>query len=743
MDNKLSTKLKNQVVQDNAFLVEQVTNAWLALLKDAPFASDSPTYESDLKWWSNYFSTTPFIVVCEVMKAFGDALTQSLHRDPERVKHSYLSWIGRLRIIGGVYIHVVKRIQDWQNLDDIERGIAAHELRYLFSFFKFGVKSEYVDGSLQAVALGNWKSNEERLSKVRLNGYLTRVLRTVYVALFPKFLDETVLGMHGSGSVSDKGIRTLFDKLSLDPVIPESVMNLYFRVPDHRKNKVSVAKNWVMLHCWPHSAQLYETWNKGIQGTAPPARNKSKVKTRNMYVPKDVFKVRGVGCEDLVLMFFQQAVALMFSKTFENTHIRNYINLHDQKRNGDHALIASLDGKSVTVDNKDASDNILARLAKAILPGNIWKHVNATRSSNALLIDGSTVQMQKLSPMGSAVTFPVQSSIFLALSVLSYMLHHVWYVEQQTGIGTLHAMEGKFDLAYALTAIEKLDPAMMEAWLKDHVHSDYHSRSTSKYMCPNIYGDDVIIDVRTYEIFVTLCEAVGFVINITKTHGNESAFRESCGVEAYKGYDVTALYWKCPSGKQRNISLLKSYIGLANRSHLYAYKSLRSHALNQILYKEYGPGLSYQGVTSVRFTNNFEDSSCIWTNNANPNWHLPVRVFDPSKDYSTDVKYRRALKLLESGKDVTKKLLSETSYILYQRTETRGFSVVIRKDESLENDDYRYLLKVRKQTPLWLRLKEREDPVYFDFQKDQNFGSKSLKEFAKPSDFVIDYGWAP
>jgi hypothetical protein len=67
-----------------------------------------------------------------------------------------------------------------------------------------------------------------------------------------------------------------------------------------------------------------------------------------------------------------------------------------------------------------------------------------------------------------------------------------------------------------------------------------------------VYGDDIIIETELYEPLVTLLSALGFTTNSEKSF-NQGPFRESCGVDAYLGTDITPFYvrtWNPKSGPE-------------------------------------------------------------------------------------------------------------------------------------------------------------------------------------------------
>jgi hypothetical protein len=60
-----------------------------------------------------------------------------------------------------------------------------------------------------------------------------------------------------------------------------------------------------------------------------------------------------------------------------------------------------------------------------------------------------------------------------------------------------------------------------------------------------VFGDDLIIPKDTWDLVHKALEALGFKVNTSKSFG-AGRFRESCGVDAFRGVPVTPAYWKCP-----------------------------------------------------------------------------------------------------------------------------------------------------------------------------------------------------
>ena len=99
--------------------------------------------------------------------------------------------------------------------------------------------------------------------------------------------------------------------------------------------------------------------------------------------------------------------------------------------------------------------------------------------------------MSKFAPMGSALCFPVESLTFWAIAVGS-----IWNLTQ-----------------------------------------DQLVARQSVY----VYGDDIIIDSKYTKLVIEALESVDLVVNRSKSFLGEHPFRESCGIEAWLGHDVTPL----------------------------------------------------------------------------------------------------------------------------------------------------------------------------------------------------------
>lgn len=215
--------------------------------------------------------------------------------------------------------------------------------------------------------------------------------------------------------------------------------------------------------------------------------------SRMAIVPKDARGPRKISLEPLEIQWMQQGLKKALYDWFERHPLtKGKVNFTDQGINQRHAIRASLKRNRDTVDLKDASDRNSLWLVRQV-----WKYaprvltaLEATRSTHMRLLDGTTLRLRKFAPMGSAVCFPVEALTFWALTVA------------------------------CLAVISRLPAALTR-----HVW---------------VYGDDIILPHGHLSDLDMVFTAVGLKINLDKTC-SEGYFRESCGVDAFYGNDVTPL----------------------------------------------------------------------------------------------------------------------------------------------------------------------------------------------------------
>jgi hypothetical protein len=212
-------------------------------------------------------------------------------------------------------------------------------------------------------------------------------------------------------------------------------------------------------------------------------------------VPKDSRGPRLISCEPLEYQWIQQGLMKLMVKTIENHQFtRGLVNFTDQTVNGTLALQASLTGMLVTLDMKEASDRVSLGLVRALFPSRWFDALFACRSDKTKLPNGEIMYLKKFAPMGSAVCFPVEALIFWALSTAAIM------------------------------------------YTKRSAHEGANPRDYGVY----VYGDDIICNTEDHGVIMQYLPKFGLQFNLGKCC-TARFFRESCGVDAYKGVIVTPL----------------------------------------------------------------------------------------------------------------------------------------------------------------------------------------------------------
>jgi len=233
-------------------------------------------------------------------------------------------------------------------------------------------------------------------------------------------------------------------------------------------------------------------------------------------VPKDSRGPRLISCEPLEYQWIQQGIGRKMMKHIEKNYLTmGHVNFTDQTINRTLALASSQDQKYCTIDLKDASDRVSLKLVESLFPKVLFAHLNAARTTATKLPDGRILPLNKFAPMGSALCFPVEAMCFWALAVAA--------ISRESGISLRRAASQVY-----------------------------------------VYGDDIIVASCYMLPVMRALESCHLRVNMTKSF-RDGYFRESCGMDAYKGVDVTPVkvrtLW---TGKPSDGSAYASYVSYAN-----------------------------------------------------------------------------------------------------------------------------------------------------------------------------------
>lgn len=252
-------------------------------------------------------------------------------------------------------------------------------------------------------------------------------------------------------------------------------------------------------------------------------------------VPKDSRGPRLIAMEPLEYMWLQQGIKKGLYDLIESHDLtQGHVNFTDQKINRDLALLASTQSSLVTLDMSDASDRVSMWLIEQLYEGTeLLSALRATRSSRVKLPSGEFQVYKKFAPMGSALCFPIEALTFWALAV-----------------ACMHVC-----LDVPILLARKL------IW---------------------VYGDDIICRNELVESLFKHFPAFGLKFNEAKCCVS-GRFRESCGMDAFAGEDVTPIRVKAlPPRSRKDANSIVAYLDQSNLFWSRGYYSIANFLSNWV-----------------------------------------------------------------------------------------------------------------------------------------------------------------
>jgi hypothetical protein len=247
-------------------------------------------------------------------------------------------------------------------------------------------------------------------------------------------------------------------------------------------------------------------------------------------VPKTLKGPRIIAVEPACMQFVQQGLRdLIYDALEKGWYTRGHINFRDQGINQRLALSASRSQRFATIDLSDASDRVPKDLALMMFSANedFMLAVDACRSRMAVMPDGETIgPLQKFASMGSALCFPVEAMYFYTVITLALLRVH--------------------DLPVT--------------------PSNCFTVTRDVY----VYGDDIIVPSAYAGAVIETLQEYNCKVNSSKTFF-KGKFRESCGVDAYDGEEVTPTYIRQPFDGRFQDKMLISWVKSANLFYMKGY----------------------------------------------------------------------------------------------------------------------------------------------------------------------------
>lgn len=218
--------------------------------------------------------------------------------------------------------------------------------------------------------------------------------------------------------------------------------------------------------------------------------------SRLLLVPKTAKAPRLIASEPSYHQWCQQVVLAFLVDGLRTMGLNRFIDFSSQESSHPLVTIGSQTGDLCTVDLSSASDRLSCYAIERAFKSNL-SLLNAFHACRTRVVgpsrgaDIEPMLLRKFATMGSALTFPVQSIFFFCCVMAS--------------------LPGRPRLR------------------------DMTKRYSGQV---RVYGDDIIIPKTGYARLVRLLTLLGLKVNEEKSFST-GRFRESCGYDAFGGYDVT------------------------------------------------------------------------------------------------------------------------------------------------------------------------------------------------------------
>jgi len=202
-----------------------------------------------------------------------------------------------------------------------------------------------------------------------------------------------------------------------------------------------------------------------------------------VFVPKNAKTFRGIMTQPTLNGLLQNAIGDYMSTRL----LKAGLNLADQTINQRLARAGSMQGHVATLDLKSASDTLSYGLIKNLMPEDWFLLLNETRCRTMQYRSDDPVRLSQFSSMGNGFTFPLESLVFWSL-----------------GRAILERNQGGI---------------------------------------LSVYGDDIIISTELVGQLTEVLEVCGFTVNDRKSFVS-GPFRESCGADYFRGFDIRPYFQK-------------------------------------------------------------------------------------------------------------------------------------------------------------------------------------------------------
>jgi hypothetical protein len=497
---------------------------------------DVVTIEARFKHEGVGFFTRALPALCD---AFDEGLAKGRFRCPRGLKQ--VSGGGIPRLFSGILSEVFESQTGLLKQDPNVRLIKF--FRELTRLFKKLTLSDKCEKFLDLEAKRKFWECDEEIAGITIPARYTEHLSRVCKYILPtlKGVDyETYRPKHGPGAVAEgyspnQKWSGLLRDLARSEQKPRSFDESFGLFRYENRDSLAV-QEWRKPNCSAREHRNHipgHSRSVGVpqrqDGSGLPYSKSSEAESidsgycaRLISVAKNSSSRRTITCEPVALQFEQQHLNKVLREQIVQCRVLSQcLALTDQSKNQKLALEGSLSGVWSTIDLSSASDLLSLELVRVVFAesGTFLSHLEGSRSRE--VSDGVNVRpLKKYAGMGNATTFPVQSVCFAVVCIAAIL---DWFGREPTR-----------EMVMAI----------------------------AQYV--RVFGDDIIVPIAQTPHIVHWLETVGLKVNRSKSF-MEGNFRESCGVDAFRGVDVTPLYLRVlPDSPSLEPSDLASLVATSN-----------------------------------------------------------------------------------------------------------------------------------------------------------------------------------
>lgn len=363
-------------------------------------------------------------------------------------------------------------------------------IRWIYQFHVYLSKVAISRPDLEGPALSAWIQRQVEPLKAEASDADYDALKSIVHWLVDMDLPELLFGRHGPGSTAN-GSKTITEK-NTDFVLATLL-----------------------------SEVIDAPWSEPAKRRPPKKARPSKW----LAVAKDIGSLRPITAEDAPTQYAQQGVKdwlYFLTDTLKTNPISEFIRYEDQGPSRDAALSGSYRrdpfGAS-TIDSSFASDRMSYDLVCKVFSGDLLEALIKTRSEYCKVPGGRRIKLSMFAGMGSALTFPIQSTLFLAISLYAVFKCAADRYGYPDWRGAFEDMCGEMGIV---------------------------SHWKFVFSSLRVYGDDITIPNFAAGEAIKLLGLFGLEVNHKKSFVGDSPVREACGIFALAGRDITPLRFRAP-----------------------------------------------------------------------------------------------------------------------------------------------------------------------------------------------------